>query len=279
MKAKFNHLLTTGLVIGVLSLNSCKKEEISTANSSDTKVQNFLKSSKKQQQLNATVFEIGTSWIPQLILKNSSHMKTDGNIEDGMECATVTIDSSSSPRIATVVFDGGCTTSGNHTFSGSVVIQYTNPTMGPGHISATFNSFTYDGMVIDGTMDYNNYGRNVADNIEGDFAFNLTSDFARDKIILNGSTNMTFEWTESRNTAYMVVTGTATDNNGIVFNQSTNAPLGLKLETGCNNHFVSGKLLLQSSGLDDEEIDYGTGDCDNLAISRVNGIDTPITLD
>lgn len=278
MKTKFNHLLTTGLVIGVLSLNSCKKEELNTTDTTASKTESFSKSSKKQQQLNATIFEIGTNWIPQLIMKHTNHMKTDGNIEEGMECATVTIDSSSSPRIATVVFDGGCTTASNHSFSGSVVIEYTSPTMGPGHISATFNSFTYDGMVIDGTMEYNNYGRNMANNIEGDFTFNLTSDFSRDKIILNGTTTMTFEWVESRNTAYMIVSGTATDNNGIVFNQSTNAPLGLKLDSGCNEHFVSGKLLLQSSGLDDEEIDYGTGDCDDQATSTVNGVTTNITL-
>ena len=88
-------------------------------------------------------------------------MKKEDDFQNGFGCAIVSIDSSSSPKVATLDFGTGCTDAQGRTYSGVIQITYTDPDMGHSgnHISAVFNHFNFDSISFDGTFDYYNNGK------------------------------------------------------------------------------------------------------------------------
>lgn len=285
MKTKFNKIVLGSLALAALTLNSCKKEvpEVNnTLKTHEAKVAAFAVAAEKQQVANTFILKFGLTKLPQYIAGISKYMKNaDGIIEGGMACATVTIDSSSSPRIATLDFGSGCTDSDGRNFSGSIVIRYTDTDMSiPGNaMNATFNSFTMDSLSLDGTFDLNCDSRNGAGNLFMTANINMTTNFVHDNFRITGSTTASVEVVPARNTIFLQISGSGTDHNGIDFTQTTTTRIEQSQLDNCTDHFVKGVLLIQSPSLPDEEIDYGNGDCDDLAVRTVNGISTQFTLE
>ncbi len=282
VKTKNNKILIGALVVAALGFNSCKKEEavVTSTDTKVTKTEAFKKTVERQVTANATFVKMATVYVPQIIAKTSRYMKNADGIEDGIDgCATVTIDSSKALRVATLDFGTGCT-AGGKTYSGVIAIQYTNPNLGAANISVSFYGFSVDAMTFDGTLDYANNGRNVNGNIEGHLTANMQTSFVHDGTKINGTTDIDFEYIESSNTSFLNISGTGLDEYGVGYTQSTNQVIGQSLEDGCGDHFVSGKLLIQSANpaVMDEEINYGDGTCDDQATRTVNGIETPFTL-
>lgn len=265
----------------VFCLGSCKKEETTPSKNvnQQQKQEAFQNVAKRQLTLNASYVKL-TGFVQGLLAKSAQYMKKEDGIENPFGCAVLTIDSSSSPRIATFDFGTGCTDATGKYYSGSIVIEYLSADMsaaGSG-MHVTFNSFLVDTISYDGTLDYTNNGVNGSGHPSGTINVSGTTEFVHDRMRLTGTNTATFETVTARNTSYVSFSGSGTDNNGINFTQSTNSPLEFKAIDGCTDHFTSGRLLISSPSMPDEEIDYGTGTCDDQATSTILGVTTPITL-
>lgn len=274
-----NQILSAALIIAALSFNSCKKEETPTVKNDGTatKKETFTKIAKKEGVAHAAIVNLAVS-LPQLVAKTSGYMKTFDEIE-GFGCATVTIDSTSSPKTATFDFGTGCTDADGKTYSGVMNLQFDSAdlSVAGNTVHVDFVNFVDDSIEFNGTLDFVNNGTNVAGNLIGHITTNLTTTFAHDRLMLNGTTDMSFEYIDARSTLKIDITGNATDGNGIAFTQTSTSTIELKGPDGCKEHFTKGILLLQSPGLDDESIDYGNGTCDDQATSTV-GTNAPVTF-
>ncbi len=281
MKATTTKLLTAVLITATFSLNSCKKEETLVKTNTTSKPHSSDLISKRQMEANVATMKL-SSFLQNLLASSTRYMKTDDFIE-GFGCATVTVDSSSSPRIATFDFGSGCTDANGKFYSGSIVIQYTSPDLSAvnSQMNCTLNNFTADTVTYNGTFDYTNTGPSGLGHPTGAINVNMSTNFVHDNLTLTGNNTISFEWQSSRNTAYVTISGTGTDNNGISFSQNTNAPLGLKDIDGCREHFSSGVLYIIFPAFpgQEQEIDYGTGTCDDQATMSIGGGPaTPFTL-
>src|SRR5205823_2705537 len=102
-------------------------------------------------------------------------------------------------------------------------------------------------------------------------SINVTTNYVRDSLRLTGNNSVDIEVVSARNTVFLNISGSGTDNNGLQFTQTTTTRIEQSQVAGCTDHFVKGVLLIQSPGLDDESIDYGNGTCDDQATMTSNG--------
>lgn len=280
MKTK-NKILIGALALAALSFSSCKKEVIETnTQAKQQKAAELTVLAKKQILINRNIAQLTLTTFPQMIARTSKYMKTDGGIEETWECAVVTIDSSTSPRVATFDFGTGCYSTSGTLFAGKVTITYLDPDMrtAGNYIEVHFDNFTADTLTFNGMSSFRNDGNNAGGNMIGQGYGNLTTNFSSSNMSINGETYIDFEYVSARNTSLLTISGTGTNNSGLSYTQSTNATISFNLDPDCIHHFTKGKLLIQSPGLSDEEIDYGTGSCDDQATSTVDGVTTNITL-
>ncbi len=228
------------------------------------------------------------STIMQLVNSVGHHYKTADNFLEGMDCATITMDSVSIPNTITVDFGSGCASTNGKFTSGSFKVEFIRSTSGEpflanqgDYFTATFNNFDADSMIADGTMHLENTTPVGADSKTFDFSSNLTTTNQRDLIELTGVNNFNLEVTDDATSNIILLTGTGsgTTVGGINFTQTITNPLLLRTGTGCVDHFSEGVLLIESVGYPDKTIDYGSGACDNQATITENGNSSTIRLD
>lgn len=280
MKTTNTKILIATFMAALLGFSSCKKEEntVTKEMSYAAKVEAFSKTTKKQAAANMFYVNMVTNSLQGLL--NGVSGGVSGKKAEWI-CATITNDTTVNPHVVTLDFGTtGCTDPQNGYFSGKVTIEYNNSDMGANgcHLFATFDNFVRDSISVNGTAEYFNNGTNGAGNMVGTVSLSGQTGYIHDRIQLSGTTNIGFEWVNARETAYLTINGSGTDNNGFAYNQSTTTTITQNKTAGCSDHFVSGVLLLQTAGLPDETIDYGNGTCDDQATSTINGVTTTFTL-
>lgn len=275
MKRNHSYLALPLLLAALLLLNSCKKE----SNSFDTVTAN-------NQAFADETFNDANNIADEAATTGSVTYKTDEENSLLAGCATVTRDTVSSPRVATIDFGTGCTGADGRFRSGQIIVTHTGPYRQQGTvITITFNNYFVNGHQVLGTKTVTNNGRNNS----GNLTFSVE---AQGQIILadNAGTitwqsSRTREWiagesTPTRDDDQYSVTGTAsgTAANGDDFTATVVTPLVRNLAPSCRRHFVSGTVLLSRTGRQDRLIDFGSGACDNLATVTINGVTRTIQL-
>ncbi len=266
-----NKAVTTILIIAaMIILNSCKKETI-TKNTSFAF--NSTESTKIVRQLFALAMPVGAK---SFAFKNSE-----------FECVIITKDSLSSPQTTTYNYGSGCADDAGVVRKGIITATYYNENIQEQGtvITLSFTNFFINNDEVRGTMSIENIGANGSGNWVIRYLANC-QDFSP----VNGETqieaNQYFEWVEGGNTPVydddvFSITGscsatTISGNQAIV---SIQQPLLAKTLPGCNEYFVQGVTLTQTTNESDRYLDYGNGECDNLAVQTVNGNSQTIVLE
>ena len=253
----------------IFSTSSCKKETPEINKNSNV---SFEESKKIAKQLFAMAMPTGST---SFAFKNGA-----------FDCVAVSVDSTSG-YVKTFDYGQGCADDQGIVRRGIITATCNSENIQtPGTLMMlTFNNFFVNEDEVTGYMSIENIGANG----NGNLVIRFITD-CQDHSAINGLTQLDaaqyFEWTAGGNTsAYdddeFSVSGSfaATAPNNRMYSVTINQPLITKTAQGCNEFFVQGTTLNQTTGEDDRYIDYGNGTCDNLATETVNGVSGEIVLE
>lgn len=275
---KKNHVLTGIILFMSLALvvSSCKKDEHTTAPNTTT---------TSNEALADRIFDnVGNISNEAYSLQTSTTKTTDGARLFIGDCAVITLDTLGFPFTLTVDFGTeNCLCEDGHYRRGQIIAHFTGPYWQAGTvITHTLNNYFVDDNGVEGTRVLTNLGPNA----DGFMEYNIE---AEGEIFLANSDDR-FTWTSSRTRIWIegydsfthfddvyLISGVSSGVRvtGETWQRITLEPLRLELDC---RHIVSGILQITSSNGPDMILDFGTGDCDNVAYVTVNGVVYTIML-
>jgi hypothetical protein len=199
-------------------------------------------------------------------------------------CATVTIDTTVSPRLITVDFGAtNCMCSDGRNRRGKVLVSYT----GAYRDSASTHTITFDNYFVNdnqimGSKTVTNNGHNAAGHLVYSVQVNGQIIKASGGGTITWTSNRVREWIAGESTPIWsddsyLITGSANGTSAAGNSFTANITSPLRKNIGCR-HFVSGTVALTPTGKATRYIDFGSGACDNQATVTINGNVYNITL-
>lgn len=269
-----NLLLMTAAA--ALLLSACKKDEQSP--SSDTElVSNEKALSQSEQAFSAEVDAYVYSLNPAAV--NCSWGSFQGN--GAVDCVTVTDTGSDAyPRTVTLDYGDGCEGPGGHVRAGVIAITWS---AAPDEIGSTrtvnFVSFSFNGRSISGTRTVTYNGTNSVGNPT--YTRVIDAQIETQNGMLGHTANQSIEWLSGHDTPTCFDNVFALDGSSVVLRPNGNAITRTITETlivdRICGYTVSG--VIEVTGVwNNRSIDFGDGECDNLAVLTMNGNSTEITL-
>ncbi len=191
-------------------------------------------------------------------------------------CATITLDTSVSPKLLTIDFGStNCLCADGKYRRGIIQISFTGPYKDSGTvITHTFSNYFVNDHQVMGTKTITNNGLD-------------TNGFLSYTVVVNGSIVKpnnagTITWNSTRTRTWIagmntpnwlddvyLITGSATGTSAANISYSMVITTPLQKNIGCK-HFVSGVMEITPAGKPTRIIDYGNGNCDNIITITVN---------
>lgn len=262
-------LMTAFLAIGLM-FSGCKKDKSLVSEDQTTPANDFA--------LIENIFDDVNAIADEAAMGNTGLLKSTDDSSYGImsPCATVTRDTTVFPRTITIDFGTtNCLCHDGNYRRGKIMVSHTDRYFVPGSVKTiTFdNYFENDNQVL-GTKTITNNGRNEANNLSWTKVVDGTIIFATGET-KHWTANSTREWIEGDGSLIRIddvflLTGlsTITRISGETFTHTILTPL--RKEMSCHN-IVSGIVEITSPEKPTRTLDYGTGECDNLATVTVNG--------
>ena len=224
--------------------------------------------------------------------KFGGHLMTGGMMLGGSHlffgrhfppCATVTVDSDKFPKTITIDYTEGCTGRMGLEKKGTVTIYMTDTILNAGAVyTVTFENITVGNREIEKTIILTNLGQNDEENWIISYEMVSTTTFAKEEetFIIVRDFSGTKEWlagfdtpeTEDdhflRNGA-----GTITVNDELTFEKTVT---DLEIDRTCR-YPLSGVIEI-TRGEETMTIDFGAGECDNIALVTKDGESEEIEL-
>ena len=295
---KFNTWLTAFTIIGALTFTSCKKETSATDAIDQTPaevaatVATTTEDAQTEEQFD-DVFNITASIGTEDAGEDlGMGANVSGLAEPGTRltpatprCFTVSVvpmQSGVFPKTVTIDFGTGCLGRDGKYRKGKIVTIYTNRMLVPGaKVSTTFVGYYVDSSHIEGTHITENTSNS---NMQG---LKVT---VIDGKITNTNSSKWHKWNSVKNILQIEgngtpnfplddvykITGGATGANSLGHNWSSNIVEPLIKKFTCR-WIVKGTVRIVRDGRQ-ALLDYGNGNCDNLAIIYINGVAHTITL-
>lgn len=276
--------LTTVLFTSLL-ITSCRKEkevDNDTGSASDNNLAENLFAEVKNITDAAADGTLNSTGYKGMSL-SGTYQTRDINDTVILGCATIIHDTTSSPRTITIDYGpSNCECGDGKNRRGKILVSYTGPYHATGTvITHTFDNFFINDNQILGTKTVTNAGLNGAGNIHFTVQVDgsivkatggtITWTSTRDREWIEGSSSWT--WVDD---VYLITgSGSGTRADGTSF--SVLITTALKIKLTCPR-IVSGVIEITPSGKPVRILNYGSGDCDNLATVTVNGNTYNITL-
>jgi len=259
---QFRKILAVSLLF--CAFTSCQKKDVATAFDEVILSQQETQGEEALSDIDLLVDEAVDS--------NSGQLKAAalGSAMYLNDCAVITINNQTSPKVITIDFGTSCTGKDGKVRSGKIMVTSDSFTTFPSVRNKSFDNYVVDGKKIQGSIvktiskDQENNIRTavISENItinlpngEGTATrvANLTRQYKRG-ILASAADNKIVSWgtVEFTRVSGVKVTKTVTAANPLVFN------------VACH-HIVSGIVAITTSNNYNWTIDYGTGDCDNIA--------------
>lgn len=276
---KISTFIAVAVIGSSLLFTSCKKDA-----SKDSDVE-----SAENNSLAEASFNDVTTISDQAAIGGSVNMRVaDGSREDGSlgsGCATVTIDTVSTPHIVTIDFGStNCVCNDGRTRRGKILLSYSGRYREAGTvISISFNNYFVNDNQLTGTKTITNQGLNNAGNLVYKIDVNGQVIKANGGGTISWTSSRQREWTAGASTplvwsddAYSI-TGTASGTNASGKSYTINITKPLVRKMSCR-WFESGTLDVTPEGKPARTLDYGTTGCDANATVSILGYSFPIVL-
>ena len=273
------------IAFATLTLFSCNSDE-STADSTAVTADDVALTAK----IDASIEDVDAIAEDQFSAQQSISGKTDVARKSILPiCATITTVLTNNTWTKTVDFGTeGCALANGNTIKGKIIISFINDFNTSTHsISYTFEGFYHNGKLIEGNknISYTKKATNLQQEIHPvlSHTIDMTITFDDGKIF-DISGNRTREMTEGYATPFewednvFLVTGNSsiTKRNGTVLSCEITNPL--RFEMSCKSPFpVSGTKTITKNE-SSATLDFGDGECDNLALQTIGGVSVEITL-
>lgn len=284
MKTKNLFLVTFTTILFLISCDSNDKDQNSTTTSSTDQV-------AVDSKIDASIEDVSNIAEDQFSMKQSS---STGKSSEGFKsflpsCAIVTWTYTDGTFTGTIDFGTeGCTLENGNVIKGKIILSFLgNFTTPEQTITYSFDQFHHNGNKIQGSKTITRTLKSTDLLAAVHPVFTCTIDMTvtfEDGSIYARTGNRTKEMTEGYDTKdnwndnVFLVTGSETTTwpNGSTSSSTIQTPL--RYVMACKKPFpVSGTVLKAKNGVE-TLVDYGTGECDNLATTTTAGITTTIEL-
>ena len=274
---KLNLIIALLMIAGVVSLStSCKKDEQQFADNT---------SASADDAFAEGIYSNTTSIVDEAYDNKSGGLKSgDASNQFLTGCATVTLDTTVTPRELTIDFgDENCLCNDGRYRRGKIIVTFTGGYRWQGTvITYGFDDFHVNDNHVDGTKVITNMGPNANNNLYYTIEVVGVIHKANNGGTLSWNSSKEREWiegvfTKKRKDDVYLITGTASGirpNNKTWTREIVNP---LRVELNCK-WIVSGTMEIQPEGKPLRILDYGTGDCDNIATVLINGVTYTIFL-
>jgi hypothetical protein len=255
-----------------LTYSSCQKNEIVTPPDEITV--------SLQETLGEEILADIDLLVDEAIDLNSSQLKsaTIGNSAYLTACPAITTNSTAAPKTITIDFGTLCTGKDGKIRSGKIIVTSESFTTFPSVRKKTFENYVVDGKKIQGTI-LKTITKDQVNNIRtAELKENITIIFPGAEGSATRVANLTRQYQRG-------IIGTAADNkivswgtaeftrvSGVKLTKTISATTPLVFNVACH-HIVSGIVTFKTSKDNSWSINYGTGECDNLA-TLTNGTKT-----
>ncbi|RMA57723.1 hypothetical protein [Ulvibacter antarcticus] len=196
-------------------------------------------------------------------------------------CTTITVTTNGNGGTIVLDFGDGCQLNNGAVVSGIIRLEYSPILSGSRTITYTFEDYVYNNNGVTGGGEILRQIANSNGNPQSTVVETITVSFPNTTVTATRDGTRTIEWTEG------VGTGTWIDNvyeitgnwntlfsNGFLRTGEVTETLVRKLDC---LYLVSGVLEIQQEGFTGA-IDWGNGECDDMATLTINGYDFPIVL-
>ncbi len=245
------------------TFNSCQKDET-------TAILDEVGLSQQETLVDETLADIDILVDGALDL-NFGMLKsaTIGNSLYLSDCSVVTVNKTASPQVMTIDFGTSCTGKDGKIRSGKIIVTSTAFNTFPSVRTKTFDNFYVDGKKVEGTV-VQTINKDQENSIRtAQLQENITVTFPDNAGVANRVANMTRQY--QRNTLenpadnQIVSWGTVefTRASGVKMTKTISVENPLVFNAACH-HIVSGIVNFVTSTRS-WNINYGTGECDNLA--------------
>lgn len=275
MKTRIKLIFIAFLGLGILA-SSCKKDETDPTN--DT-------SYASDDVFAESIFDDVSNIGDEAYEMGSSNLKSgDGDKIFLSPCATVTLDTTVSPRVLTIDFgEENCLCNDGRYRRGKILISFTGRYKKPGSVITTgFDNYFVNDNQVDGTKVVTNMGKN--DDNQPYFSVVVTGVIylKNDGGTISWNATKTRTWIEGYFTKFIrddvyLIEGEAEGvrPSGLTWEREIINPL--RKELNCK-WIVSGTIELRPQDKPVRLLDYGDGSCDNVATVIIDGVTYTITL-
>ena len=265
------------IILGlVITVTSCKKEASNP--NDDTSV-------SQDDSFAEGIYDEVTNIVDEAYDLSSNGLKsaTAETIFLG-PCVTISLDTTVYPRELTIDFgEENCLCNDGKYRRGKIIVSFTGKYRRPGTVITTgFDSFFVNDNQIDGTKVVTNMGKN--DDGHPYFTVNVTGVIykANDGGTLSWNADKIREWIEGyttrkfRDDVYLIY-GSADGirPNGDTWEREIINPLRVQLNC---RFIVSGTMEIRPAGMSVRLLDFGDGECDNIATILIDGVTYTIYL-
>ncbi len=268
-------ILAAFFTLGALMISCQKNDDIRTEDNTFVKDDVYAES----------VFESVSDIADEAYDMKTGHLKsTEINRIFLSECATVTLDTTVMPRVLTVDFgEENCLCHDGRYRRGKIIITFNGRYRQPGTvITHGFDQFYVDDNQVDGTKVLTNMGENENGNLWFTIEVVGVINLANNGGTISWNSSKEREWIQGANTPnrwddIYLITGTASGirASGLTWEREIINPL--RIELACR-FIVSGTIEMRPEGRPARILDYGNGECDNVATVIVNGVTYTIYL-
>ena len=200
------------------------------------------------------------------------------------DCATVTLDTTGFPYVLTIDFgETNCLCLDGRYRRGMIIVSFTGRYRHPGTvITHSFQNYYVDDNQIEGTHVVTNMGENESGHLYFTIEVVGVIHKANDGGTVSWSSSRVREWIQGSDTRnpwddIYLITGSTS---GITASGQTwerEIMTALRLELACR-FIVSGTMEIRPEDRPVRLLDYGTGECDNVATVVANGVTYTIYL-
>ena len=273
---KLNLIIALLMIAGVVTLTTSCNKDAQTVD--DTSV-------SSDDALAEGIFSNVTSIADEAYDNGAGGLKSgDGTNQFLSGCATVTLDTTVMPRELTIDFgDTNCLCRDGRYRRGKIIVTFTGRYRMPGTvITYGFDNYHVNDNHVDGTKVITNMGPNENNNLY--YTIEVVG------VIYRANNGGTLSWNSSREREWIqgvftwtrwddvyLITGTADGirPNGQTWEREIVNPL--RVELSCR-WIVSGTMEIRPEDLPLRILDFGTGECDNIATVLINGVTYTIFL-
>jgi hypothetical protein len=269
LKQRFILMLSITLLAGLFIVSCQKEKEPATTPDMDM--------TEKSAMAESTFDEL-TELADQAYGLKVLNLKNDPGTADRLgDCATITLDTTVMPRVLTIDFgEENCLCRDGKWRRGKIIVTFNGRYHQPGTvITHSFENYYVNDNHVEGQRVLTNHGPNSSGYPEISIVSEGTITFNQNGLVLTMENQRLRTWIEGYDQPgwwnnVFLITGSGSHNysNGNGFTRTITEPL--RREATCH-HFVSGTVETIPQNTPARILDYGDGECDNIATITIDG--------